>query len=157
MSHYAGEKFRAQDADNVDTAIAAIGANWTSYTPNWLSTGAGADPSLGNGILNARYVSIGKTLLWKLFLQWGSTTNGGSGDWEFILPLVSQNNLIVNVGSAITLDAGTAYKNDSAYNDPNSQIVRGLSIAVGGFYSATTPQTWAVNDRLYMDLILETV
>lgn len=131
-------------------------SEWTAYTPTWLTAGAGADPTLGNGTLVARWAKVGKIVSVKIRLTWGSTTNGGSGDWTFSLPTGATPavNTSTNVGTALTLDAGTAYKNDVCLID-NANVLRCIGIAIGGFYNATTPQTWATNDFTAMQLTYE--
>jgi len=67
----------------------ALGA-WTSYTPSW-STITGANlPSFGNAVLECRYVKIGKTVLGKMDIGFGSSTNfgggGGADNYLFGLP-----------------------------------------------------------------------
>lgn len=128
--------------------------DWTAYTPTWLTAGAGADPTLGNGTLIARYIKAGKFVHVRIRLVWGSTTNGGSGDWTFSMPVTPAVSAVTNLGQALTLDAGTAYKHDICLVD-NSTVLRCIGIAAGSFYSATVPQTWAVDDFTALSLTYE--
>jgi hypothetical protein len=148
MSYTAGQTLTAE-ALNEYTA-----SDWAAYSCSWLTFGAGADPTLGDGTLTARWAQIGKIVIVKIRLVWGSTTSAGSGDWTFSLPVAPAVNASTNVGTALTLDAGTAYKSDVCVLD-NSLTLRVIGIAIGGFYNATTPQTWAVNDFTAMELVYE--
>lgn len=156
-NHYAGERLRAQDVDNLETNVTVLQTygTFTVYTPGWRTTGAGADPTIGNGSLVGRYAKVGKNWHVQIRLTWGSTTNGGSGDWEFDVPpgcTPDSTNIEAGAGTAVTLDAGTGYKNDPSMVPLTQSVIRGLGIAAGGYYGATTPQTWAVNDFVIMDL-----
>lgn len=129
-------------------------SEWVPYTPTWLTFGVGADPTLGNGTIVGRWTKAGKLVHARFRLGWGSTTNGGSGDWTFSLPVTPAVSTTACLGHALALDAGTAYKNDVAIID-NSTVLRVIGITTGGFYTATVPYTWAVNDFLAIQIAYE--
>lgn len=56
----------------------------TAYTPTWKADTT--DPSLGNGTSGGRYGAFGKILFLSFYVNMGSTTSYGSGDWYFPLP-----------------------------------------------------------------------
>ena len=58
---------------------------WKNYTPTWTSTGGGQ--SLGNGSIAGRWSRRGNTVSFQIDFSIGSTTNVGSGSWEFGLPV----------------------------------------------------------------------
>jgi len=58
--------------------------SWASYGVMWSSDAV--PPSLGNGTLEGYYKQIGKTVFIRVKLVFGTTTNGGSGNWYFSLP-----------------------------------------------------------------------
>ena len=63
-------------------------AGWNAYTTTW---GAQVTaPSLGNGILDARYTQRGKTVTFSIELTTGSTTTYGTGIYTFTLPVASR-------------------------------------------------------------------
>jgi hypothetical protein len=63
---------------------------WSSYSPGWATTGGGgSQPSIGNGTLTGRYIQIGKTVHVNISLTFGSTTNGGSTEYSFTLPVAA--------------------------------------------------------------------
>ena len=135
---------------------AVTAGDWTSYTPQWTTTGGGADPVLGNGSMIGKYISVGKLAVVKLRLTWGTTTTGGSGNWQWTLPptLVPAVNNNTNLGCCLTLDAGASYKYDGAIID-NDTILRVIGIASGSFYTATVPMTWANTDFMALEIAYE--
>jgi hypothetical protein len=78
---------------------------WTSYTPTITADGGGF--SLGNGVATGRYKQIGKTIFFYAKLVYGSTTNPGSGHWNFSLPVEAYNSNFTF--SASILDSGVAW------------------------------------------------
>jgi len=73
-------------------AASWIEPTWKTYTPVWGATGAGTQPSVGNGSLTGRYRVIDDTtVLLRILLTQGTTTDGGSGNagqfpYYFTLP-----------------------------------------------------------------------
>lgn len=63
---------------------------WTTYTPTW--TAVNTAPGIGNGVLTGRYLLIGRTCLLWIYIQFGSTTSGGTGEWAFSLPFAASGN-----------------------------------------------------------------
>lgn len=57
---------------------------WRTFTPTWTTTGSA--PSLGNGTLTGRYFKHGRSIRFIIGLTFGSTTNGGLGNYKFALP-----------------------------------------------------------------------
>jgi hypothetical protein len=76
----------ANNAEYFFNGTAWIGRGvWVSFTPSW--TGAGSNPSIGNGSLVARYAWLGgKSYALRYSISVGSTTNGGGGIWSIGLP-----------------------------------------------------------------------
>jgi hypothetical protein len=99
-SPVAGQSIYETDTDRIVaylegawTTVQDLGV-WDSYTPTW--TTSGSAPSIGNGSLVGRYRIVGKKMDIWIQLTWGSTTNGGTGDFTFTLPsgvTVQQNNI----------------------------------------------------------------
>lgn len=153
----------ADDAgnDEVDVTIASTGGSggsaaaiaWTTYTPTWLAGGAAT--TLGNGTLVGSYLQIGYGLAFRLRLQWGSTTSSPAGDWSFSLPAgftatAAQQQPVV----AHALDSGTR-----RYSGAGVLGGGGTTVALVNFdaaqASATTPFTWAANDYLLIEGLVE--
>ena len=78
---------------------------WTAYTPTISADGGGF--ALNNGTLTGRYKQIGKTVFFKLKFVFGSTTNAGSGHWNFSLPVTAYDSDFTF--SASILDSGVAW------------------------------------------------
>ena len=62
------------------------GASWTPYAVAWGIGAGGTLPVIGNGKLFGFYKQIGKLCVLHVYLEFGSTTNGGAGSWTFSLP-----------------------------------------------------------------------
>lgn len=77
--HHPAEGLQAWSA-----ARTAWDGGWTAYTPVW--TANNGTPVLGNGTLTGRYRRIGRHVELRIFLSWGSTTNGATGFYTFSLP-----------------------------------------------------------------------
>lgn len=78
---------------------------WTTYTPTITADGGGF--SLGNGTVSGRYKQLGKTVHFHAKFIYGSTTNPGSGHWNFSLPVTAQNANFTF--AAAILDSGVAW------------------------------------------------
>lgn len=66
------------------SAWVAMGA-WNTYTPTW--TAGTTNLAIGNGSLTGKYAIVGKTCHFTMFLQFGSTTTVGSGNYSFTYPV----------------------------------------------------------------------
>jgi hypothetical protein len=95
--------------DTGPTGATGAGASdltaWTSYTPTITADGGGF--SLGNGVASGRYKQIGKTVFFYAKLVYGSTTQPGTGHWNFSLPVTAQSSNFTF--SAAILDSGNAW------------------------------------------------
>lgn len=121
----------------------------TSYTPTWSATGTA--PSLGDGTLVGRYQQVGQQVWFLIRLIWGSTTTGGTGTWQFTLPIAPNlSNLGMNA-SALDASAGFIYPAVARAGSVSPEIDRiGAHTSTGaiGLVTATHPFTWAVSDAL---------
>lgn len=93
------------EVESLNDAIEGSGA-WTSYTPAW--TGAGSNPSLGDGTIQAAYKRIGSTVHFRIWVTCGSTTTYGSSAWSFALPTSSKASS-THLVQALLIDSGTTY------------------------------------------------
>jgi hypothetical protein len=117
----------------------------SAYTPAWTTTGAGADPSLGNGTLVGRYFRIGKLVIVWVTLTIGTTTNAGSGVWEISLPFardVSAGHLGIAsiVQTGVTTRVGLVAAAGSL-----------IGVTADGFLAAcdaSTPHGWSSSNSL---------
>lgn len=94
--------------DNTLHLYEAFGT-WTAYTPTLGGTGA----SLGNGSIVAHYMKINKTVIGRVILIGGSTTNLSSDILRITLPVTARDpgDYRVPIGSGFVLDAAV-----NAYN-----------------------------------------
>lgn len=115
---------------------------FTTYTPTWVTTGAGADPTIGNGTLSGRYMQVGKAVFVAIKITFGTTTTVGSGIYEVGLPLASASGYsgllmgqAVDTGSSITAIHGQVGGSDSAatlvINDSNAVVTHAAPYAWG--------------------------
>ncbi|KAB2347357.1 hypothetical protein [Actinomadura rudentiformis] len=73
--------------------LGGIGGQWTNYAPTWSSTGT--QPAIGNGLLNGRYMKVGRTVHWTVVIVPGSTTTFGTGAYRVSVPFQSANAVAV--------------------------------------------------------------
>lgn len=58
------------------------GSGWTAYTPAF-----SAGVTLGNGLLEGRYIQIGKTVHCSVYFKAGTTTVFAAAQWQITLPV----------------------------------------------------------------------
>lgn len=116
-----------------------------TYTPT-LST-SGTAPTLGNGTLTGRWSRAGATVTVDIYLSIGSTTNLGTGQLEFSLPVT--NNLdIAQVGGAVYMvHAGTIYTGVVVIGGSSQQAA--LARDTSGAVTYNSPGTFAAGDVIY--------
>ena len=145
-------------------AIRPYVLGWTSdaedYTPSW--TAPTTNPTLGNGSLVGRYVKRGNMCLISILLMFGSTTNGGSGNWSFSLPFPGKNNNGMSYfGIAHARDAGVNSYDRVAQivpvTDPNNisifnQMDNGTNVTN---FAAAAPFTFASGDNVSIQIEYE--
>lgn len=140
-------------------AAAPSFAAWTSYTPTWTSETSGT-PSVGNGTLEAAYLTSGKLHFFRIRLAWGSTTTGGSGRWNFSLGgSVSTLGLAQQIVVAYFIDnsAGEPFAGAGWIAASATPVVRPAPNALGSIngISTTIPFTWATSDQLHLQGVIE--
>jgi hypothetical protein len=64
---------------------------WDTYAPTW--TASVTAPKLGNGTLSGRFLRVGQTVDVRIFLKFGSTTDSGSGNLRFSLPVAAKTGI----------------------------------------------------------------
>lgn len=141
-AYTAGSKITAAMLELLRGNFKAIGDPWTSYTTTW--TASSVNPSIGNGSLNGFYAQTGKWVRFRIFLDYGSTTNAGTGDWFFTLPVAS---IAVRgaLGNAVCYNGSLLYPR-LAYS------VNATTMVVSDFtptrITGTVPFTWNSNSEL---------
>lgn len=126
---------------------AALGGAWTSWTPAWTNL------TLGNGTVVAKYTQVGKTIMFRLKLTFGSTTSITAAFPGFTLPAAARNDTtaagsisflyndvgVVNVATLNIIGAGET----KGYF--TTQVVSGTYPQESGITS-TIPFAWATGD-----------
>jgi len=127
-----------------------------TYTPTWTALTSGT--SVGNGTLTGRYQKVGRLCHVHVQLDWGSSTNGGFGVWEFTLPITpSASASRFPVGSAFALDAGVADFMGASRMDNATDKVR-VFMQTGtrsSTASSNFPMIWGNGDTLSLDMVYE--
>lgn len=126
---------------------------WQSWVPTW------ANFTVGNGTVAASYTIIGKSVLFSIKVELGSTS-AVSGDVTFTLPVTAKNSdtsWSLN-GDAILVDAGTQQYKGTVYTASSTTVatVRVLNAAsthitfgtAAGALSSTVPFTWTTGDKM---------
>lgn len=141
----------------IDSKLTTPGA-WTSYTPTL------GNLTLGNGTVSGAYVQIGKTVAFRAYVKFGSTTSFSGGTVNITTPTTQKSGGSTPgqmfFCSAGALDSGVAqFQLACLYADGNT--VRVYAFNTGGTYmsltnlSSTVPFTWATNDEVYVSGIYE--
>ncbi|MFD5384233.1 hypothetical protein ACFWMG_04550 [Streptomyces sp. NPDC127074] len=138
--------------------VTAPGA-WVTFTPTWTATTV--NPSVGNGTLIGAYSLFGRTCDVHIDLTMGSSTNYGSGNWQFALPFTAVSGKGSRVGHAHAL--GTS--NNGRYAGQN--IVSPGATTTSPFFPDSagdsqlffakndTPFNWAVGYQLRISFTYE--
>ncbi|MFF4347525.1 hypothetical protein [Streptomyces sp. NPDC001530] len=131
-------------------------AAWTSYTPNWTSSGTA--PALGNGTLVGRHMKIGRTVQYHINLITGSTTTYGTGNYSFDLPAAAANVGSAYVGNAHLL-AGTRWLGQNvispAATNTSPFFPTNSTTTTASFLQPTVPVTLASGHQLRITGVYE--
>jgi len=128
---------------------------WTTYTPLW--TSSGTQPTLGNGSLTGRYVSIGATVIGEIRLVAGVTGfSRGSGTYFLSLPTNGVFENLQPVGQVVMRDEGPniTYLGTALFNNNNAGRIelfmhtQTASFDQGFAATADTPFLFSSNDRI---------
>lgn len=126
--------------------------SWTSYSPTITADGGGF--SLGNGTLTGRYKQLGKIVFFSLKFVFGSTSSGGTGHWNFSLPVTAYDSNFSF--SASILDDGIAWYGGIANGNYTGSTTTFAVITPNTSSSSTTwvsvgnggPFTWGTSDNI---------
>lgn len=133
----------------------SIGAAWETYTPTWTSI------TLGNATQDFRYCRINKLVVVQGQLTFGSTTVMTAATPTFTFPFTASRASVLKVGDANLYDASA----DVGYLG----VVLSISTTAGYLYcynssvnylttaaiQPTVPYTWAVSDRIAVNVVYE--
>lgn len=157
---YRGGVNLLQTDDNFQAANFPAGA-WVSWTPAWTTSSGSNSPSYGNAVLNCAYTKIGRTVMFRMNITFGSTTNFGAapttGDnWNFSLPVAATASAITVghwtgrpasstsvMGSLSTASSGTVLQLNIDTGSPNATAITNT-----GVVDSLSPFTWASTNTL---------
>lgn len=124
-------------------------ADWKTWTPSWTNL------TVGNATNAGYYALIGKTVIFRIKLIFGTTSSMGSSPY-FALPVAAKNyGAGVNrIAEVVYRDTGTAYYAGTVYMGTGGTLGSLWIYNAGGSYvgytdpAATTPFTWANTDEI---------
>jgi hypothetical protein len=129
---------------------------YTSYVPTWGNLGTAN--TLGNGTIVGQYAKLGRVVLFKILLTWGSTTSAGDSIWTFSVPAEAEAVHVLNggiTGKAVDVSVPLAYLLHGAAANvgavlPTYQSVAAAPGAVSeaAVSGGTLPFTWTTSDTL---------
>ena len=144
----------AQISSTYATQLDFPAGAWTSYTPTL------SNLTLGNGTLSAAYVKLGKLVVVRFRMVFGSTSSMGSFP-GVTLPFTAAANLNdFFIGGTAFEDAGTttwlgrSRLSSTSGFDFVFDTVSGTKVSYS-FLSSTAPMTWATNDVIRSTFMYE--
>lgn len=152
-------------ANVTDTAItpaklqSGTGSSWSwqSWTPTWTNL------TVGNGTVVAKYIQIGKTVVFRLSIAFGSTSSI-SGGVIFTLPVTAVSYggsaTMQPIGTVRIFDSGTGVFEGAIYFNSTTTAVTSVfnsasTYVSGASLSSTVPMTWTTSDELNVSAIYE--
>jgi hypothetical protein len=134
--------------DPID-ALPGVSGLWTPFTTGWAGSD-GIGPGLGNGILNGRYLQIGKWIDVAILLQMGTTTTyGTSGYWTVYLPFAPRVSAGISQETHFRVGAMTGAGGvQGAIQGYSLGVPVYMVTASGALVNATTPFTWSAGAML---------
>lgn len=127
-------------------------SDWTTYTSVWASDG-GTNPTLGNSVITAKYMRIGKLCAFSVDFNRGSTATNGTGSYKFSLPFSYAQPAPMAVGTFYAEDAGVAgYVGVLTLVGGDSVLAR---VSPNSPIQATSPFTWGTNDFIRLSGVYE--
>lgn len=133
-------------AGQVPTASQIPDGEWTDYSASFTLTASTTNPTKGNSSYEARYVKVGKLVVFQFFITIGSSFSAGSGVYQFSLPVTALNNH--GVGSGWIFDNGTAVRAGASIMQYGSSLTLVQMVLGTSQVSNSSPQTWAAGDEI---------
>jgi hypothetical protein len=134
---------------------------WTDFSGSFLWTGTGSNPAIGNGTIATKWAQFGKMVVYRGFVQAGSSTTFGTGNWEInypVTPVTTPGSSLGGlVGAAFVFDNSATATWAAAVISSTTSVARVLvtNAAAAGYLTPTNPMTWAVSDRFSWTFIYE--
>lgn len=125
---------------------------WFTWSPTWTNV------TVGNGTVSAKFIMLGKAVIFRCSLVFGSTTSI-SATPQFSLPITSvalvDSAGVETMGTAKYSDAGTAQyvaslkQNSTTKAQIDATGVSGALVRDDSVTNATAPFTWTTNDAIH--------
>lgn len=161
----AGGYFAGAEVEAVLAELAAgTPFDYSTYTATWVATGGGA--AIGDSVVVARYLQIGKFVHCYGSITFGSTATFGSGAYRFGFPVncsTSMSSGDANLAGNLRLyDTSTAswYSTMSPWAASASTFGALYGATYGGTITEVgnaSPWAWAVGDVIGWNLVYEAV
>lgn len=129
--------------DGTNSQILHMGV-WKTWTPTFTNL------TVGNGTLSAYYAQIGKTVLYRIRLIFGTTTSiSGAISVDFPASLSANYNAAAPVGNAVFTDENTLAYFGQHWRSGQIVVMNSSPGYVGATaVQATIPFTWTTTDKL---------
>lgn len=143
----AGAEIEDTDLDAYENLTAA----WTTYVPDWTSSGTA--PAIGNGTRSGAYIQVGKLVMVRGRLVFGSTSTFGTGSYRVSVPVTASGGSVnESTGSLWLFDNGT--QSGIGTCTWVSTTTLWLSTASGDITN-TSPWTWTTSDQIRWSIIYD--
>ena len=151
------------NTDKLETLLGPLFTAWQSYTPAWSSDGT--NPTTGNATLQGAYKQIGKTVWFRIYFVFGSTSSGGTGSWYWSLPVVPRaypsgsgilaNSMITDLGLAVYQVTGAGPIDPTGAGRIGITIPAGDTTRTAFSIGATQPFSWGTGDIACISVMYE--
>ena len=137
---------------------------WQSYTPTLF--GSIVNPTIGNGSVSGRYVTLGRTVVGEIRIIAGTTGfNRGSGTYSVSLPIAGVIENYQPVGQVVMRDEGPGitYFGTAIFNNSvNTRVElymhsQSATFVEGAAVTESTPFLFAANDKILIQITYEAV
>lgn len=146
-------------AGSINSAANLLMGAWTAWTPTWATSTGANTPSLGNATTDCAYTRIGRLIIFRFEIVFGSTTSFGGGtasdNWRFGIPVTAAG--LSNAVGFLELNASTnarvvararltttsAFEMEVCSGRPDA-----TAITNGGLADAVSPWVWASGNAI---------
>ena len=139
-------------------------AAWQSYTPTLF--GSVTNPTIGNGSVSGRYVTLGRTVVGEIRIIAGTVGfNRGSGTYSVSLPIAGVIENYQPVGQVVMRDEGpgiTYFGTAIFNNNLNTRVElymhsQSATFVEGAAVTESSPFLFAANDKILIQITYEAV
>lgn len=125
------------------TTSGELGGAWQTWTPTWTNF------TLGNSVVDAKYIQIGKVVHFRLSLIIGSTSTFGVSP-KFSLPVTSAAYAFDSIiGNTTLVDTGTGVVQGFVdWQSTTTAMPVAIATTYFGGLSSSAPFNWASNDKI---------